>query len=151
VAVYLHQELDNEALCGIFQSDLRIIAIAKRAPVNNCPGRYTVSLLSRLNLRFYYMTVLVKDHESMWKMLMDGHGFVLSTFLKRYIPEELLLDDVVQPDASWWNGSGRAHQPPALMDLDFLNNEFSTMTGGSQVHNFQQPQTSRAPHRLQIF
>ena len=36
------------------------------------------------------------------------------------------------------------------MDIDFINDELSTMTGGSEVQNFQQPQLLQEPHRLQM-
>ena len=103
--VGLHQELDNEALCDIVTSNPRIIAMAKQAPVNNCPGPYTASLLSRIGLRSFFMIVLIKDHNSMCKVPMDGNGFVLAEFLKRYIPEDFLIDDEVQPETSCWNDS----------------------------------------------
>ena len=78
----------------------------------------------------FYIIVLVKDHDSICKVPMDDNGFVLADFLKRYILEHFLLDDEVQLSVSCWNvGRERSHHTPSLVDLDFLNDELSTMTG----------------------
>ena len=151
-ATCFHQGLDSSALLEIISANPRIKTIAKRAPVNNSKEPLSASDLSRLHLRFYYLVVLVKDHDSLCRVPLDANGFVQPAFLKRYIDPAWLLSDIdpITPAASCWTGNGPAHNPPAVMDLDFLNDELSTMTGGSVVHSFQEQQTDTTSHRLQL-
>ena len=101
--------------------------------MNNAKGTFSASLLSRLHLRYYFLIVLVKDHDSLCRVPLDADGFVKSAFLEQYIETTWLLPDIEAktPAASCWTGSGPAHYPHAVMDIDFLNDDLSTMTGGS--------------------